>query len=170
MPDVSDDDRERVVAILREQAAEGRLDMEEFGGRLDEAYAAVTMTDLEHALRDLPVPSLRQRQASAPGATTSRRPDRPYRQTYPPRPGPPAMARHQHPMAHPKGAVVRKAMWHAHLWSYAAVNLMLVVIWALTTPGGYFWPVWPMMGWGLGLAMHGIGEVTARQKHPDQTQ
>ena len=33
---------------------------------------------------------------------------------------------------------------------YLAVNLMLIVIWA-ATGAGYFWPVWPLLGWGVGL-------------------
>jgi hypothetical protein len=35
---------------------------------------------------------------------------------------------------------------------YLAVNAMLVAIWALTG-AGYFWPIWPLLGWGLLLAM-----------------
>ena len=27
---------------------------------------------------------------------------------------------------------------------------MLIVIWA-TTGAGYFWPIWPILGWGVGL-------------------
>ena len=27
---------------------------------------------------------------------------------------------------------------------------MLIVIWA-ATGAGYFWPIWPILGWGLGL-------------------
>lgn len=42
-----------------------------------------------------------------------------------------------------------------HVAVYVIVNLMLVVIWALSTSPGYFWPVWPMLGWGVGLAIHG---------------
>ena len=34
---------------------------------------------------------------------------------------------------------------------YLAVNLMLIVIWA-ATGAGYFWPIWPLLGWGVGLA------------------
>jgi hypothetical protein len=35
---------------------------------------------------------------------------------------------------------------------YIGVNLMLVAIWYFTSgPGSYFWPVWPMIGWGLGI-------------------
>ena len=35
-----------------------------------------------------------------------------------------------------------------HLRAYIAVNLLLVAIWALTG-AGYFWPIWPILGWGL---------------------
>ncbi len=34
---------------------------------------------------------------------------------------------------------------------YAAVNLLLIVVWAISG-AGYFWPLWPLLGWGLGLA------------------
>jgi hypothetical protein len=37
-----------------------------------------------------------------------------------------------------------------HLRAYIAVNAMLVAIWALTG-GGYFWPIWPILGWGVGV-------------------
>jgi hypothetical protein len=42
-----------------------------------------------------------------------------------------------------------------HLRAFVAVQLMLVGIWALTG-FGYFWPVWPFMGWGIGLVVHGL--------------
>lgn len=42
----------------------------------------------------------------------------------------------------------------AHLASYVSVMVLLVAIWLLTTPGGYFWPVWPMLGWGIGVFKH----------------
>lgn len=38
----------------------------------------------------------------------------------------------------------------ADLRPYLAVNAMLVVIWA-ATGAGYFWPIWPILGWGIGL-------------------
>jgi len=31
---------------------------------------------------------------------------------------------------------------------FVAVSVLLVAIWALTG-AGYFWPVWPILGWGL---------------------
>ncbi len=40
-----------------------------------------------------------------------------------------------------------------HLRSYVAVMLLLVAIWALTG-AGYFWPIWPILGWGIGVWSH----------------
>jgi hypothetical protein len=34
---------------------------------------------------------------------------------------------------------------------YVIVNVFLVVIWA-TSDQGFFWPIWSIAGWGLGLA------------------
>lgn len=50
----SDADRERVAAVLREAAAEGRLAFDELDERLSAAYAAKTYADLEPLTRDLP--------------------------------------------------------------------------------------------------------------------
>src|SRR4029077_3262162 len=49
-----------------------------------------------------------------------------------------------------------------HLRIYLVVVVFLVIIWALSG-GGYFWPAWPAMGWGLGVAIHG---VVALNRHP----
>ncbi|ELS53553.1 DUF1707 SHOCT-like domain-containing protein [Streptomyces viridochromogenes] len=51
----SDADRERVAEVLRDALAEGRLDMEEFGERLDATYRARTYGELAPITRDLPV-------------------------------------------------------------------------------------------------------------------
>ena len=50
----SDADRDRTAALLREHLAAGRLTSEEFNERLDKAYAAKTMGDLDKLLEDLP--------------------------------------------------------------------------------------------------------------------
>jgi hypothetical protein len=42
----------------------------------------------------------------------------------------------------------------AHLLAYVMVNLFLTGIWLLTTPDGFYWPVFPLLGWGIGLAFH----------------
>ncbi len=50
----SDADRERTVNVLREHHAEGRLDIDEFHERLNAAYEAKTIGDLDALVVDLP--------------------------------------------------------------------------------------------------------------------
>jgi hypothetical protein len=45
-----------------------------------------------------------------------------------------------------------------HLRVYLAVIALLVAIWALTGLG-YFWPVWPAMGWGIAVLVHGLCDL-----------
>ncbi len=40
-----------------------------------------------------------------------------------------------------------------HLAAYVIVNATLVVIWALSG-AGYFWPIWSILGWGIGVAFN----------------
>jgi len=44
--------------------------------------------------------------------------------------------------------------FYAHLAVYVMVNGFLVVMWATMLGGGFFWPVFPIFGWGIGLVMH----------------
>lgn len=51
-----------------------------------------------------------------------------------------------------------------HAATYVIVNALLVGIWFVTHQMGNapltwpsFWPVWPILGWGIGLAFHGWG-------------
>lgn len=46
-----------------------------------------------------------------------------------------------------------KRDFKSHLATYVVVNLMLVAIWALSGRG-YFWPIWPIAGWGVGLVLN----------------
>lgn len=48
-----------------------------------------------------------------------------------------------------------KAEFRQHLTSYVVVNGFLVALWAITSRG-YFWPVWPILGWGVGLTFHAV--------------
>jgi hypothetical protein len=41
----------------------------------------------------------------------------------------------------------------AHLLVYFMVNTFIVVIWAVTG-AGFFWPVFPIVGWGIGVVMN----------------
>ena len=47
-----------------------------------------------------------------------------------------------------------KRGFNVHAAIYVIVNLLLVVIWAFSGHD-YFWPIWPIIGWGVGLAIHG---------------
>lgn len=48
----------------------------------------------------------------------------------------------------------KKRELQAHVIAYVTVNLFLTAIWFLTDPGGFFWPMFPILGWGIGLAFH----------------
>ena len=53
------------------------------------------------------------------------------------------------PRQAPRSPRRREPLSHA-LVPYLAVNLVLIAIWA-ATGAGYFWPIWPLLGWGIGL-------------------
>jgi hypothetical protein len=40
-----------------------------------------------------------------------------------------------------------------HATIYVAVNGLLIAVWAITG-GGTFWPIWPILGWGIALGIH----------------
>ena len=46
-----------------------------------------------------------------------------------------------------------KMGWFIHAGVYVAVNLLLA---ALSIASGRHWAVFPALGWGLGLAIHGV--------------
>ena len=48
----------------------------------------------------------------------------------------------------------RRGFW-AHLLSYLAVNALLVFLW-WSGDRGFFWPIFPILFWGIGIASHGI--------------
>ena len=57
-----------------------------------------------------------------------------------------------------------------HLLVYILVNTFLVVIWALTDRHGFFWPVFPIAGWGICVIMsawdvYGRREITEQDIH-----
>ncbi len=43
-----------------------------------------------------------------------------------------------------------------HVLAFVAVNVLVIVIWA-AAGAGYFWPIWPLLGWGFGLFSHTSG-------------
>ncbi len=40
-----------------------------------------------------------------------------------------------------------------HVVTYVVVNAFLVGVW-FVTGAGYFWPIWVLGGWGIGLVLH----------------
>ena len=44
--------------------------------------------------------------------------------------------------------------FRGHLLVYVLVNTFIVVIWAVTDAHGFFWPVFPIVGWGIGVVMN----------------
>lgn len=54
----------------------------------------------------------------------------------------------------------------AHVLAYVLVNAFLVVIWFITG-AGFFWPIFPLLGWGIGLAFN-IWAVVSPEPTEDQ--
>jgi hypothetical protein len=48
----------------------------------------------------------------------------------------------------------RKSAFFRHLRTYCIVNGFLFLLNVITNPGGYLWVVWPILGWGIGLAFN----------------
>jgi hypothetical protein len=44
--------------------------------------------------------------------------------------------------------------FRGHVLIYALVNAFLVAIWAITDSHAFFWPVFPIGIWGIGLVMN----------------
>jgi len=47
----------------------------------------------------------------------------------------------------------KRVDFRAHLITYCVIIPALWVTWYVTGHG-YVWPVWPMVGWGIGLIFH----------------
>ena len=43
--------------------------------------------------------------------------------------------------------------YYTHLATYVAVNLFLVILNLVTSPES-FWFIYPLLGWGIGIAIH----------------
>ena len=51
--------------------------------------------------------------------------------------------------------------FYIHATVYGTVNAGLLLLNLLTSPG-YLWFLWPLVGWGIGLAAHGLAVFGAR--------
>ncbi len=50
--------------------------------------------------------------------------------------------------------ILKRRAFYVHLAVFVAVQLMLIGVWALGG-GGFPWFLFPLMGWGIGVAAHG---------------
>jgi hypothetical protein len=47
----------------------------------------------------------------------------------------------------------QKSDFRTHLFVYLVVNGFLVLVW-LATGAGFFWPIFPVLAWGIGLVFN----------------
>jgi hypothetical protein len=52
----------------------------------------------------------------------------------------------------------KRASFKSHLATYIVINAFFWILWYFTgqnrSTGGIPWPLWPAMGWGIGLFFH----------------
>jgi hypothetical protein len=133
----SDEDRERSVSLLREHHAAGRLTLDEFSERLDKAYAAKTLGELDELMSDLPAIDLyRLPDAQLPPH---------YRRQIPGRGGYLQAAQVGGGVVSPHGRF--SPAWAAAWGGWLSVTMICFVVW-LASGGGYLWPLWIAGPWG----------------------
>lgn len=138
---VSEPERDRTVKALTKHCGEGRITLDELEQRIELAFAAQSNAELHELVRDLPKGDL----LGVTGVVPS-----PALQPHP-SPSTPARQRHHHlPSAKKAGEVALRV----HATVFVAVMAMLVAIYVLTDLGGYFWPIWTAMPWGMALGIH----------------
>jgi hypothetical protein len=126
-----DGDRQAVADKLKTALDEGRLDLSEYDERLQQTYAARTFGDLNGLLDDLPgtVP-VQQSQVQA----------------------------YQAPAASTGAPAQDESHSNRVAWLAPGLGIFVVctLIWLVTSPGGYFWPVWTLFPFIFGV----IGQLS----------
>lgn len=69
----------------------------------------------------------------------------------------------------------KRAGFKSHFYSYIIVNAFLWLLWLITTPaaartGHIPWPVWPLLGWGVGLAFHFVFTYIVKYDEMEETE
>lgn len=141
-----DGDRQQVAARLKQALDEGRLDLTEYDERLQKTYAAKTYGDLDGLLDDLPgtVPTQRsQVQAYQPPAA---------------------------PAGGPAAEPDKDSHRFAWLGPSFGIFIVCTIIYLLTSPGDYFWPVWTLLPFILGLlgSLSGGSHQSGRDRRRDR--
>jgi hypothetical protein len=148
----SDADRDQTAAALREHLAAGRLTIEEFDERLDQAYAAKTLGELDKVTADLP------------GTGLGQLPDTPADR---PAASPPLTRC-------PPGSIEAgrdrfSPAWRAAWGSWLAISLFLFVIWLASGASGGPWSLWVALALGailLGPLDHRSASAQGTQTSP----
>jgi hypothetical protein len=59
----------------------------------------------------------------------------------------------------------------AHLATFVGVSILMILIWALTGTDNFFWPIFPIAGWGIfGVIPHWWSVYKARGITEDKIQ
>jgi hypothetical protein len=127
---IGDADRESVARLVAEATGEGLLQFDEMDERLSRVLAARTGGELAAVTADLPDAWLRERRGAA---------------------------QRMHTVAAARRGFAEHLRW------YLVVMAGLVAVWAtvgMTAGLWYPWPVWPALGWGLGLFSHARAAYT----------
>ncbi len=53
------------------------------------------------------------------------------------------------------------------LATWAIFSVFFVILW-VTTGARFFWPMWPILGWGLGVALSGVRAHTQVESSPPE--
>jgi DUF1707 SHOCT-like domain len=126
----SDADRDRTAALLREHHAAGRLSADEFNERLDQAYAAKTLGELDQLLSDLP------------GIDLYKLPDHSVERRGPSGFGLPWLLA-------PRAVGRISPAWRAAWGSWATVSLVAFLAWLLAGHPGNLWFLWVAGPYGI---------------------
>ena len=55
---------------------------------------------------------------------------------------------------HNKSASAMKWGLWVHIFWYVVANVAQVIVWWLATPDIFFWPLWSIVAWGIGVVAH----------------
>jgi Flp pilus assembly protein TadB len=144
----SDADRDQAAAALREHLVAGRLTSDEFDERLDKAYAARTLGELDDLMADLP----RADPDQLPDASL-RRPARGN--------PPPARGSVRSVQAGPDSCLPAR---RAGRGSWLTLGLFLLMIWVIAGTSGSLWFLWVALALGvLMLARWILGAPRSRR-------
>jgi len=145
----SDADRDQTAAALQEHLAAGRLTTEEFDERLDKAYAAKTLGELDDLMADLPQAG----HDRLPGASLEHAT------------GAPPLARQGQPGTVEAGPGRFSPAWRAAWGSWLAISLFFFVIWLVSGASGGLWFLWVVLPLGALLLARWIMGAPAPGEH-----